>query len=155
VTNGRHEVTLRLSPEHLGELRLTIVADRGQIAARFFAETAQARQAMSEGREQLRAALEQKGYTLHSLEIDTLSARDSEAIKPAPGQSQGAALDFSMNSGHLAGERRFGSPLSGEQDSTRSTVQSVRADRGSVPEAPDAGNHPPRRRADGRLDYQV
>lgn len=155
VTNGRHEVTLRLSPEHLGDLRLTIVADRGQIAARFLAETAQARQAMSEGREQLRAALEQKGYTLHSLEIETLSARDSEAIKPAPGQSQGTALDFSMNPGLLAGERRFGSPLTGEQGGTRSTAQSVRADRSSVPQVSDAGNLPSRRRADGRLDYQV
>jgi hypothetical protein len=155
VTNGRHEVTLRLSPEHLGDLRLTIVADRGQIAARSL------RKRRRRGRPCRRVASSFEPLWNRRATRSTrwrsrrclLAIR--RLIKPAPGQSQGTALDFSMNPGLLAGERRFGSPLTGEQGGTRSTAQSVRADRSSVPQVSDAGNLPSRRRADGRLDYQV
>jgi flagellar hook-length control protein FliK len=69
LSQGRQEVTLQLHPDHLGELRITIVADRDNLTARVVAQTAQARHAVEEGKDQLRSALEQKGYSLQSLDV--------------------------------------------------------------------------------------
>lgn len=69
ISNGRQEVTVHLRPDHLGDLRLTIVADRQEVTARIVAETAAARDAVQEGLEQLRSALEHKGYSLQGLDV--------------------------------------------------------------------------------------
>lgn len=69
MANGRGEITMRLQPEQLGSVRLTISHQPEGVVARIVTETTQAQQAMHEGKEQLRAALEDKGLRLHSLEV--------------------------------------------------------------------------------------
>jgi flagellar hook-length control protein FliK len=67
--NGRQEMTVHLRPDHLGDLRVTIIADRHEVVARIVAETAAARDAVMEGRDHLSASLEHKGYSLQGLDV--------------------------------------------------------------------------------------
>jgi flagellar hook-length control protein FliK len=69
LAHGRQELVLRLHPEHLGEVRLTIEAEGTDVAARIVTDTPLARQAMDAGREDLRAALEQRGFHLMQLDV--------------------------------------------------------------------------------------
>lgn len=150
LNNGRHEVTLRLHPDHLGEVRLTLVADRNQITARIVAETSQARQAMTEGREQLRAALEQKGFSLKSLDVSQLSAKDAEAARTAHAQSM-QSLNQGMNFG---GERRSGGAMMNQGSNGQAVVRTSASEQAAEPvsAAQEAG---PIRRRNGRLDYSA
>jgi hypothetical protein len=88
LANGRHETTVHLRPDHLGDLRLTVIADRHDVVTRVVAETAAARDAVMEGREQLRASLEQKGYSLQGLDVSLSNGgqRPFVPYQPAPGQ---------------------------------------------------------------------
>lgn len=69
LTNGNGELSLRLRPEHLGSLRLTISSQPEGVVARIVTETVQAQQAMEGSKEQLRAALETKGLHLSRLDV--------------------------------------------------------------------------------------
>lgn len=69
VASGHGEMTLHLSPDHLGSLRLTVATDANGIAARIVVETAQAHQSVESAREHLRSALESKGLNLASLDV--------------------------------------------------------------------------------------
>src|SRR5262249_16064793 len=130
--NGRHEVSMRLHPDQLGEVRLTLTLGGGgnQISARFQAETELARQAMSEGREQLRAALEQKGFSLQSL--DGSKMPEPSSSHSDNGQRDAQTFQFQQQNFNLAsnsGERRFASGGSGGSNASRG---SGLQDRGGV-----------------------
>ncbi len=66
---GHGEMSLSLTPEHLGSLRLTIASDGNGVVARIVVETALARQAIEGAKDQLRAALENRGLNLASLDV--------------------------------------------------------------------------------------
>lgn len=84
LTHGEQRMTLHLQPEHLGDLRLSVVVEKEHVTAHILVESQIVRQAVEESKEQLRAALAQKGFTLDG-------------------------LDVSLNHGNA--ERRFSSPL--------------------------------------------
>lgn len=126
LSHGRQEITLHLHPEHLGELRLTVVADRESVTARIVADTPFVRQAMEESREHLRAALEQKGFTLQG-------------------------LDVALNQG--GGERRF-APFLPETGSPSPRGSHPTADAAAEPAPVSAMLRAPGRQ-NGRLDYQA
>jgi flagellar hook-length control protein FliK len=69
LANGRQEATVHLRPDHLGDLRVTVIADKHEVVTRVVAETAAARDAVMEGRDRLSATLEQRGYSLQGLDV--------------------------------------------------------------------------------------
>ncbi|MCC6729243.1 MAG: flagellar hook-length control protein FliK [Chthonomonadales bacterium] len=69
LASGRQEVLLRLDPPHLGELRLTILRHGDAISAHVVAETQAAREALTAGRDDLRSALETRGFSLQQLDV--------------------------------------------------------------------------------------
>ena len=66
---GRSEMSVSLTPDHLGGLRLTVASDGTGVAARIVVETAQAHQAINSAKSELRAALESRGINLTSLDV--------------------------------------------------------------------------------------
>jgi len=66
---GHSEMSLDLNQEHLGGLRLTVSSDANGVSARIVVETAQAQQAVDAAKDQLRAALENRGLSLASLDV--------------------------------------------------------------------------------------
>lgn len=69
LASGRQEVLLRLDPPHLGELRLTVLRHGDAISAHVVAETQAAREALTAGRDELRSALEARGFSLQQLDV--------------------------------------------------------------------------------------
>jgi flagellar hook-length control protein FliK len=96
LINGRQEATIHLRPEHLGDIRLTVVANGQDVSARIVAETVAARDAVQEGREQLRGSLEQRGYTLQGLDV---SLGNNSHQRFMPFDQPEAASRFARTSG--------------------------------------------------------
>jgi len=69
LMNGRQEININLRPDSLGDVKLTIIADKHNVSAHIMTETSAARDAMQNGRDHLREALEQKGYSLQGLDV--------------------------------------------------------------------------------------
>ncbi|HZP84654.1 MAG TPA: flagellar hook-length control protein FliK [Chthonomonadaceae bacterium] len=69
LTNGRGEITLRLQPESLGSLHITVASRAEGVLARIVAQTEQAQHVMESARGELRAALESRGLRLHDLDV--------------------------------------------------------------------------------------
>jgi flagellar hook-length control protein FliK len=126
IASGRQEVTVHLRPDHLGDLRVTIVADRQDVTTRVVADTVAARDAVHEGREQLRSALEQKGYSLQGLDVSLSggSQRRMPQFEQEPARIPGSP----------AGERARQESQTSAADPGSGTRASLRA---------------------GRLDYQA
>ena len=68
---------MHLKPEHLGELKLTILADQMNVIAKIVANNSMVREIVEHAREQLRDALGQKGFTLQGLDV-TLNQNGAE-----------------------------------------------------------------------------
>lgn len=128
LASGRHEVTVHLRPDHLGDLRVTIVADRQEVTARIVADTAAARDAVTEGHERLRSALEQKGYSLQGLDVSLGGSSHQRFAQDA----------------HMTPAPTTSRPAS--SNSTRDP---------SSDQPPSAAPLRPAGRGSGRLDYQA
>jgi len=70
------EMTLKLNPEHLGSMQLTVVSHGNGVSARIAVETAAAYRACDEAKDQLRASLESRGLEVTTLDI-TLNQQSS------------------------------------------------------------------------------
>jgi flagellar hook-length control protein FliK len=124
------EMSLRLNPEHLGSMQLTVVSHGNGVSARIAVETAAAYRACDEAKDQLRAALESRGLEVTSLNI-SLSQQTSGDASPNR-QNQGAEQPFNYNA----------------------TRRSVRAP-DIIASGPDAKPARIQRNGDGRLDYHA
>ncbi len=62
-------VTIRLSPEHLGPMRLHVKLKEGSISARFETSNDSARDLLTRSIDMLRTTLEDRGYTVESLRV--------------------------------------------------------------------------------------
>ncbi len=82
LTQGRQEVVLHLKPEHLGDLRVSLTADREVISAKIVTESNVVRQAVENGKDHLRQALEQKGFTLQGLDVTLGQGRQDQRFQP-------------------------------------------------------------------------
>jgi flagellar hook-length control protein FliK len=69
LTNGRGEMTLRLQPETLGSLHVTIASHADGVVARIVAQTEQVQHVMQTAKDELRTALENRGLRLHDLDV--------------------------------------------------------------------------------------
>lgn len=65
----RSQMTLRLHPEDLGELRLEVVMEKGALKAHFHAQTAQVQDALERHLPRLREALESQGFKLDDVDV--------------------------------------------------------------------------------------
>ncbi|HZO91292.1 MAG TPA: flagellar hook-length control protein FliK [Chthonomonadaceae bacterium] len=95
MTGGRGEIALRLQPETLGSLHLTISAHADGVVAHIVTETAQAQRALEEARDHLRAALESKGLRLSELEISVGHGAVSDGRAAFAGPQERAGRAFS------------------------------------------------------------
>src|SRR5262249_50848976 len=88
LSNGSNELTLRLRPDHLGSLHLTISTHADRVTARVVAETTQAQQAMESAKDQLRDALAHRGLRLETLHVSVEQGPVSDGRSGFTGQGQ-------------------------------------------------------------------
>jgi hypothetical protein len=69
VARSPQEGIVRLRPDHLGSLTITVTSDRHVVSAQIVTETSAARQIIDAGRDQLRQSLEQHGLALARLDV--------------------------------------------------------------------------------------
>lgn len=70
LRQGTGRVTLRLNPEHLGQVVVRVTVDRGQVTASLKASDPAARQLLSSSTDDLRAALEARGLSVERIDIE-------------------------------------------------------------------------------------
>ena len=70
------EVTLRLHPQELGEVRMAIKVEQDNVRAHIIAQNPQAQEMIDRHLPRLREALEQQGLNLHQIEV-TVAAHDN------------------------------------------------------------------------------
>jgi flagellar hook-length control protein FliK len=69
LRNGQGEITVKLSPDQLGSVRLTVTNHADGVTARIVTETAQAQHAMANAGQQLHSALEARGLKLTAFDV--------------------------------------------------------------------------------------
>ena len=82
LRQGRGEVTLRLTPKALGELRISLTVQNGSVDARVKPATTEAHRLLEQGVESLRHALEARGLKVGRIEIDQPPAPKEGASGP-------------------------------------------------------------------------
>ncbi len=117
-------MTLRLSPGHLGDLKIRVATEDGGVRVRFETETAGAREAIEQGLRGLREQLETKGVRVHEMNVDH---RDSNPFGSSNSDSNAANDEQDTN--------RQGST---EQSETGETRNSKHGDPQPVTEDPQA-----------------
>lgn len=96
LRQGTGRVTLRLHPEHLGQVVVRVTVDRGQVTASLKASDPAARQLLSSSTDDLRAALEARGLSVERIDIEpapTESAWTSSGNGTAAQQQHGGGQD--------------------------------------------------------------
>ncbi len=69
ITSGRQEVSIRLEPQHLGKIHVTIVSNGSEVSARMVAETSTAASALQSDKGRLEESLKERGYNLEQLDV--------------------------------------------------------------------------------------
>jgi flagellar hook-length control protein FliK len=89
MANGNGEISLRLQPESLGSLRVSISTQADGVVARILTETTQVQHVLEASKDQLRAALESKGLRLNTLDVSVGqgSVSDGRAAFAGPQQT--------------------------------------------------------------------
>lgn len=82
LRQGRGEVTLRLTPKALGELRVSLTVQNGSVDAHVKPATTEAHRLLEQGVESLRHALEARGLKVGRIEIDQPPAPKNESSGP-------------------------------------------------------------------------
>ncbi len=90
ASGGRQEVVLRLSPPHLGDVHIVVASDHSGLSAQITASTEAARALLEATRDELRVALEQKGFNVLGLGVAVQhhlggGARDASPRPPSRG----------------------------------------------------------------------
>ncbi|HEY8548643.1 MAG TPA: flagellar hook-length control protein FliK [Vicinamibacterales bacterium] len=71
LTDGASEARLRLEPEHLGAVALTVRVEQGSVSAHFRAETPDAQRWIETHQQELRTALREQGLEVKELVVTT------------------------------------------------------------------------------------
>lgn len=91
-------LTLRLSPDSLGDIKIQVRVESGHVSAHIHAQTDQARQLLTESASTLRTALEAHGLVVERVEVapaERHATMDAAIAHPAPiaeNRAQGGAL---------------------------------------------------------------
>jgi len=81
-------LTLKLTPEHLGEVRVRVDAHEGAVRARFEARSDAARSILEDGLHTLKAALEARGVRVESLTLETDTGATRQSFMHANADQQ-------------------------------------------------------------------
>lgn len=104
LRQGRGEVTLRLTPKALGELRISLMVQNGSVDARVKPATTEAHRLLEQGVDSLRHALEARGLKVGRIEIDQPPAPKDDAS--GPNQQNTAAGQDGQNAADGGGGRQ-------------------------------------------------
>jgi flagellar hook-length control protein FliK len=110
--NGITEATLKLMPEHLGQVDIKISIQNGQVVAQFLADSIRGKEMLESQLTQLRTALQGQGLQVDKLEV-TQSHSPASSMFQDPrqqqqnrsfshsskngGRTEGDAIDFDLN----------------------------------------------------------
>ena len=122
ISNGEGEMRLRLAPQHLGNVQISVAAHQDGVIARIAVESAQVQQVMDGAKEHLRAGLEARGLRVSGVEVTVtpnLIGNDSAAFaNQRGGQSGGERAETaprslrSVGSGQASGDSAAPVPMS-------------------------------------------
>lgn len=145
---GSHRITIVLNPEHLGEVRVSMVVRDGSVRVTLDAGDQRVQQALSSNTPELQRLLERTGAT--DTRISVQGQAPSQSAGQSPGQSAGQSLGqssaFSGQAGQSSQSSQSGQP--GHEQRHLPDVPPETDDRASP-----AGT--PRRTAAGRLDQTL
>jgi flagellar hook-length control protein FliK len=96
LRQGEGTVTLRLTPESLGTLKVELTLHNAEVTARLHASTESARQLLIDAQSSLRAALEARGLSVERIEVTA----------PPGADAQDARLNQDHRGTELAGDGR-------------------------------------------------
>ncbi len=88
LRSGKGDMTLRLTPASLGEVRIRIKSQGGRLSVRLEASTDRAGELLSDGAKDLSAHLRAKGVHVEHLSVDRRDAAH-DAPQPDPGNAHG------------------------------------------------------------------
>ncbi len=109
--NDRGEVTLHLTPDRLGSVRMTISAHTDGVTARIAVESSQVQQVLEGAKEHLRGTLESRGLHLGKLEVTVGQQSNPDARNAFSGARDWTQpLEFGTGSRRSSGST-FGSPV--------------------------------------------
>lgn len=112
LRQGGGVVTLRLTPEHLGQLKLDLRIEGSSVSATLTPSSEPARQLLEESSGALKAALEARGLTVERIEVAPVRA--GEPTDSSPEASDGRGLAGERGSGGAGAESHAGT--SGSRD---------------------------------------
>jgi hypothetical protein len=113
--DGERSITLRLQPESLGQLRVSVTMQGNTVAARFEARSEQARDLLDRSLATLRSSLEERGLHVDRLHV-SLAAADPAGAQPARPLS--GEPSPAWNAGHQPSGDWSGADQSLAQDGT-------------------------------------
>ena len=122
VSGGEGEMRLRLAPQHLGNVQISVATHQDGVVARISVETAQIQQVMDGAKEHLRATLEARGLRVSGVEVTVtpnLIGTDSAAFAQQRGwQPTGERADVppryprANSTGQMSGDSLASVPVS-------------------------------------------
>ncbi len=96
VRGGEREITLRLSPDHLGELHIRVATGSGGLTAELMAQTTVAKELLESQQQRLQQALLDNGANAAQVNV-SLTSRDGAAFGGRDGGSDGPPRPASEN----------------------------------------------------------
>ncbi len=80
---GKHEMELLLKPESLGKINMKLIEEKGQILAKFTAESEQVRAILESNMQLLKDALEKNGLSVQQLSVSVGNGKQEQAQEKA------------------------------------------------------------------------
>ncbi|MAO22179.1 MAG: hypothetical protein CMJ35_12850 [Phycisphaerae bacterium] len=111
MRSSKGDMTIRLTPGHLGDLRIQMKQDGDRISLRLTAGNEQARDLLSSGSKELMHTLESKGITVERVQIDVQGSGSNDASGEASDFNQSTSGD--QEQGHASDGR---TPNEGRDD---------------------------------------
>ena len=127
-------VTLRLRPEHLGEVRASVSVERGQVDVRIEATSEEARALLERETGSLRAALESRGLRVEHVRVEVASRSDPT---PEAGQEDHAERGVDHEGGDRPGAEEWRHEERGAHGSASRSAEA------RIPDSVSAGGFAP------------
>lgn len=90
LRSGKGEMTLKLTPGHLGEIKIRLKSDGNRLGVRFETSSKEANELLSSGLKELTSAMKAKGLHLDQIQMEH---------RPAPGSGEPSTSDANARSG--------------------------------------------------------
>ncbi len=114
LRTGGGSMTIRLRPDHLGELKIRVDTEQGGIRARFETQTEGARESIESGLKSLREHLESKGVRVDELRVDHRQGgsanSNGQGLSDQEKQHSGRSHDERSTESHAASTENTNEP---------------------------------------------